>query len=131
MKPCAVVPARLAAAATRALRSCGSRIVVVDMLGFRRQCVNVARKCYSVGTWVPACAGTTECWLLDSSLPDLHAGHADAQAVKRVVGGDVERAPVVVAERHVRAMVRDEESAEELSVRADDVDAGGAGAIDV
>src|SRR2546423_1480717 len=48
MKLCALLPARLAAAATRALSSCGRRMVVVDTAD-----ANVARKCYTLHILAP------------------------------------------------------------------------------
>src|SRR6266700_7709560 len=65
------------------------------------------------------------------SLPDRDARHVHAGAEHRAVGGDVERTPVRVAPCHVGAVVRNADSAEELAVRTDHVNAAGTGAIDV
>src|SRR5439155_5545468 len=64
-------------------------------------------------------------------LPDRDARHVHARAKHRGVGRDVERAPVGVAPGHVGAMVRDADTAEELSVGSDHVYAAGTGAVDV
>src|SRR5713226_7895145 len=64
-------------------------------------------------------------------LPDRDARHVHARAEHRAVGGDVERAPVRVAPGHVGAVVRDADSAEELPVGTDHVNAAGTGAVDV
>src|SRR5882672_4107170 len=63
--------------------------------------------------------------------PHRHARDVHARAEHRAVGGDVKRAPVGVAPGHVGAVIRDADAAEELSVRADDVEAARPGAVDV
>src|SRR5262245_30240433 len=64
-------------------------------------------------------------------LPDRDAGNLQSRAEDEVVGRDVERAPVVIAPGQIGGMAGNAKPSDQLSVRVDDVDAAGTGAIHV
>src|SRR5262245_5775304 len=65
------------------------------------------------------------------SLPDRHAGNIEARAVDAVIGGHVERAPVVVAPGEIGAVAGNAQAPAQAPGGVDDVDAAGPRAIDV
>src|SRR5262245_55691116 len=64
-------------------------------------------------------------------LPDRDARNLQSRAEDEVVGGNVERAPVVIAPGQIGGMAGNAQPSDQLSVRVDDVDAAGTSAIHV
>src|SRR5262249_3883190 len=64
-------------------------------------------------------------------LRDRDARNTQPGAQHAMVGGDIERAPILVAPGQVRAMAGDEHAAKELAALVHDMDAARAGAVDV
>src|SRR3981081_1198584 len=64
-------------------------------------------------------------------LPHRHAGNSHPRAEDEVVAGHVERAPVVIPPGQIRGMAGNTQPSDEFAVRVHDMDAAGAGAVDI